>query len=173
MSISALILDRVNRKMLFPILPRAKGASIRRVMFVTEEIQALLTSPRGDLAWEQRIAELRADLEVFVEARTIDPKYLFLLYPAADATWEVRSIRDKPSLRILGGFADRDIFVATTFAEREVLGGWQSREWKTIKRRAAAKWRAMLHPYRPKLGINAKVLATGALDGKYFKTDPR
>ena len=38
---------------------------------------------------ERRVAELQADLEVFVEARTIDPKYLFLLYPARDAVWEI------------------------------------------------------------------------------------
>ena len=171
MSISALILDRVNRGMLFPVLPRAKGATIRRAMLVTEEIHALLESPTGDLDWEQRIASLTADLEVFVEGRTIDPKYLFLLYPAADAVWEIRSVRDQPSLRILGSFAERDIFIGLIYAQREVLGGWQSREWRTIKRRAVAEWRAICQPYRPKLGTDATVLVTGALIGKYFKTN--
>ena len=32
-------------------------------------------------------------------ARTIDPKYLFLLAPARDAIWEIRSIRDAPSIK--------------------------------------------------------------------------
>jgi len=76
---------------------------------------------------EKRVAELRADLEVFVEGRIIDPKYLFLLYPAADCVWEIRSVRSNPSIRVLGLFAKRDIFVATNFAFREDLGGWQSR----------------------------------------------
>ena len=76
MSIHHEILDRVGRGMLFPVLPRARGATIRRVLFVSEGLHAVLTSAKGDEAWERRVAELSADLEVFVEARTIDPKYL-------------------------------------------------------------------------------------------------
>ena len=68
--------------MLFPVLPRARDSTIRRAMLVTERLHEVLTSPEGDEEWERRVAELQADLEVFVEARTMDPKYLFLLYPA-------------------------------------------------------------------------------------------
>ena len=93
MSIAGEIIDRVRRKMLFPIIPTARGTTIRRALFVSEELNAILTSPEGSQEWEQRVAELRADLEVFVSARTIDPKYLFLLYPSRDAVWEIRSVR--------------------------------------------------------------------------------
>jgi len=71
-------------------------------MFVNEDLHNVLESPEGDQQWERRIAELRADLEVFVEARTIDPKYLFRLYPARDGVWEIRSVRENPSIRVLG-----------------------------------------------------------------------
>jgi len=173
MSIHHEILDRVGRGMLFPVLPRARGATIRRVLFVSEGLHAVLSSPKGDEAWERRVAELSADLEVFVEARTIDPKYLFLLSPAHDAVWEIRSGRDQPSIRVLGLFAWKDVFIATNHALREDLGGWESREWKTVKSVARAEWRKLFNPYQPKVGTDPKQLVTGALDGKYFKTAGR
>lgn len=170
MSIHDEIVDRVRRQMIYPVLPRAKGGTIRRALFVSEALHAFLTSPKGDLDWERRVAELQADLEVFVEARTIDPKYLFLLYPARDAVWEIRSVREQPSIRVLGLFASKDIFIATNHALREDLGGWESREWRTVKRAARAEWRRLFNPYDPTTGTDAKALVTGALDGKYFKT---
>jgi hypothetical protein len=156
--------------MLFPVLPRARGSTIRRALFVSEGLHAILTSPQGDQIWERRVAELQADLEVFVEARTIDPKYLFLLYPSRDAVWEIRSVRENPSIRVLGLFAWKDIFIATNHALREELGGWDSREWRIVKRTARAEWRKLFSPYEPRVGTDVKELVTGALDGKYFKT---
>jgi hypothetical protein len=138
-------------------------------MFVTEALWEILESPAGDADWEQRVGELRADLEVFVEGRTIDPKYLFLLYPAADAVWEIRSNREAPSIRVLGLFAKRNVFIATNLALRENLGGWQSRAWKEVKRLARARWRHLFHTYRPVAGTRIKLLVTGAIDGKYFR----
>jgi len=172
MSIRELIRDRVQRGMLFPLLPKARGAAPRRAMFVDEWLWGVLTSPEGDTAWEERIAKLRAELERFVEGHSIDPKYLFLLYPARDAVWEIRSVRDDPSIRVLGLFAARDVFIATNFAFREALGGWQSRGWKTVKRAALAQWRRCLAPYEPLKDTNVQSLVTGALDGRYFRSNP-
>jgi hypothetical protein len=168
MSIQAEILDRVRRGMLIPVVPQAAGSTIRRALFVSEALNAVLNSPVGEEVWEQRVANLRADLEVFVEARTIDPKYLFRLYPASDAVWEVRSVRDDPSIRVLGLFAERDIFIATNHAFREELGGWESREWKVVKRTARASWRHMFPTYDP-VESTAQALVSGALNGQYFK----
>jgi hypothetical protein len=169
MSIADEIIDRVERKMLFPILPTARGITIRRALFVSEELNAVLTSPEGSQEWEQRVAELRADLEVFVGARTIDPKYLFLLYPSRDAVWEIRSVRGSPSIRVLGLFAGTDVLIATNHALRETLGGWESREWKIVKRSARASWRRLFSSYDPVIETDVKRLVTGALDGRYFK----
>ena len=76
MSIEALILDRMDRGMLFPILPAARGATVRRALFVNEALHSVLTSPEGDQDWERRVGELQADLEVFVEAPTIGPRHI-------------------------------------------------------------------------------------------------
>ena len=169
MSITDEIIDRVDRKMLFPITPAARGATIRRALFVSEELNNVLNSSEGNPEWEKRVAELKADLEVFVGARTIDPKYLFLLYPSRDAVWEIRSVRGSPSIRVLGVFAATDVFIATNHALRETLGGWESREWKTVKRAARASWRRLFNPYNPLVETDVKRLVTGALDGRYFK----
>jgi hypothetical protein len=169
MSIHDEVLDKVARGMLFPILPRSRGSTIRRALFVSEALNGVLESPEGDEEWERRVAELRADLEVFVEARTIDPKYLFRLYPARDGIWEIRSVREQPSIRVLGLFAWKDVFIATNHALREELDGWNSREWKTVKRTACAEWRKLFPSYEPKVVSSVQLVVTGALDGKYFK----
>jgi hypothetical protein len=173
MSIADEIPDRASRGMLFPVIPKARGATVRRALFVSEELNAILNSPEGSQEWEQRVAELRADLEVFVTARTIDPKYLFLLYPSRDAVWEIRSVRDSPSIRVLGLFAGTDVFIATNHALRETLGGWESREWKIVKRTARASWRRLFNSYDPVVDTDVKRLVTGALDGRYFKNFTR
>jgi hypothetical protein len=170
MSIDDEILDRCRRGMLFPLRPLARGMAIRRAMFVSEGLNAILTSPEGDPSWELRIAQLQADLEVFVEGRSIDPKYLFLLYPMRDGVWEIRSVRDRPSIRVLGLFACKDVFIATNHALREDLGDWNSREWKAVQREARAEWRRLFGAYDPQITTDIRELVTGALDGKYFKT---
>lgn len=170
MSIEGLIKDRVARGMLFPLLPVAAGEVPERAMFVEERLWQVLDSPESnDLEWEQRVADLQAHLERFVTGEPIDPKYLFLLYPKQDAIWEIRSVRPDPSIRVLGLFAAKDVFIATNYALRESLGGWQSREWKNVKKAAQASWRGLLHPYSPIVTTEVSDLVTGALDGQYFK----
>ena len=158
--------------MLYPVLPKVAGATIRRALFVSEQLHAVLNSPEGTDEWEKRIGYLRADLEVFVSAATITPKYLFHLYPARDGVWEIRSTKPDPSIRVMGLFAAKDILVCTNYAIREDLGGWQSREWKEAKRQTAAQWRVLFHSYGHVIEHDVKRLVSGALDGKYFKGEP-
>ncbi|MHA1522993.1 MAG: hypothetical protein ACTSY1_01155, partial [Alphaproteobacteria bacterium] len=169
MSIDDLIIDRVARGMLFPVIPKALGAVPRRAMFVAEELNQALISPEGDEIWEERIGRLGADLEIFAEGMPIHPNYLFLLYPLTNAVWEIRSVRPYPSVRVLGLFAKRDVFIATNFALREDLGGWQSREWKNVKRLARTKWVNLFHTFQPVVSADVRMLVTGAIDGRYFR----
>lgn len=170
MSIGDEIVDRVERKMLYPLRPKRQTDTVRRAMLLSEEMYVALTAHRNDPEERLRFGALRADLEYFVTSETIDGKYLFHLYPAADSVWEIRSVRDDPSIRVLGCFAEPDIFVATTYALRKDLEGWQSREWKTIKRRARAKWNAIFNPYPPQNGIEPSKLVSGVLGGKFFRS---
>jgi hypothetical protein len=169
MSIDDEIKDRCQRRMLYPLLPISPGATIRRAMFVAEPLWDELNSPEGDLEWEERIGYLWADLENFVTAREIEPKYLFLLYPAGDCIWEIRSRQPSPSVRVLGLFAVKDRFIATNYALRSSLGGWQSREWKAVKRAGRAVWRWLFPAYDPVETTDVSIVVTGAINGKYFK----
>ena len=169
MSIEDEIADKAKRGMLFPLIPRATGATIRRAMFIGESLWNDLNSSEGDAAWDERIGKLQADLEMFVTEESITPKYLFPLYPTADAVWEIRSARDEPSIRVLGLFAAQDAFISTNYALREALGGWQSREWKSIKRMARAIWRWLFPTYPPIVTSNVKEVCSGATDEIFYK----
>lgn len=162
--------------MLYPLLPVVPGATIRRAMFVPEDMHSLLSLDDGsdeddeaDDAESQRIGHLRADLERFVVGETVYPKYMFLLYPLRDGVWEIRSVSPDPSIRVLGLFASKNVWVATNYARREDLGGWQSREWKAVKREAAARWRYLFPAYQPLQTANIHELVSGAINGQYFK----
>jgi hypothetical protein len=45
----------------------------------------------------------------------------------------------------MGIFAMKDVFIATNMEFRENLGGWQSREWKNVKRFARTRWAQLFH----------------------------
>lgn len=169
MSIEDEILDRVGRKMLFPLLPKAAGAPVRRAMFVAEDLWRVLNSPEGDAEWEERVGRLRADLEVFVTEQWITPKYLFLLYPMAEAVWEIRSVRDAPSIRVLGRFPLKDTFVSTNYARREDLKGWQDRTWRDVKNIAKSTWKTLFFSYAPIITANVNEVCSGAANEIFYK----
>jgi len=107
MSIEDEIIDRVDRGMLFPLVPKAAGATIRRAMFVGEDLWGALTSPAGDDDWEVRVGRLRADLEFFVTEPAITPKYLFLLYPIVQAVWRLEAFAMTPRSEFWAGFRQK------------------------------------------------------------------
>jgi len=169
MSILDFIFARVQEKRLFLLVPQAPGTSAKRVLLIEEQLWDFIHKSGPDDAWEERKGVLLADLEVFASGEPIGPKYLFLLYRASEGVWEIRSTRRDPSIRVLGRFIARDVFVATNFALRESLGGWQSREWRDVKVRSRVIWTQLFHPYRPIITTDVSTVVTGAIDGKYFK----
>jgi len=136
-------------------------------MYLTEELYLAISGPNPKDV--ERFARLEADLADFVTSPTLDPGYLKSLWPARDGVWAIRSVRPKPSIRVLGLFAAKDKFVATNFALRKKLGGFDSAQWRIEKRRAKTIWRQLFpsYPYIP--GRNVDELFSGAIDGKYFE----
>jgi hypothetical protein len=170
MSIRALIQSRVDEGMLFPLLPKAAGATALRAMYVSEALRDFLENEHPDPDWDERIGLLQADLEVFATMDDIYPKYLFLLYHPREAVWEIRSIKPNPSIRVLGRFAEKDVFVATNYALREQLGGWQSRAWRDVKVMSRTIWTHLFHTYTPIVTTNVDDVVSGAINDKFFKT---
>lgn len=170
MSIIDEIVWRVEENRLFLHSPRVRGSTQRRVLLLSEDIRNRLdASYPDDPEMEDRMGELEADLDVFSTGPQIDPKYFFLLYPASEGVWEIRSIRPDPQIRVLGLFAQRDVFVATNMAMRNELGGWESRGWKDVKRLAQSRWRQLFHTYNPRISTDVQSLVSGAINGKYFR----
>ena len=170
MSIVDLIVNRTAQGMLFPLYPRAPGTSPKRALLLAEDLWKFINEPGPDQDWEDRKGALEADLEVFASGQPIGPKYLFLLYHSREGVWEIRSVKPNPSIRVLGRFVGRDIFVATNFALRDDLGGWQSRQWRDVKVRARTVWANLFHTYQPMITTDVSLVVTGAINGKYFKS---
>ena len=172
MSIREIALEQVRQGLLVPILPRSPRAVIRRAMFMYCDLfRDLERADDDDYIGPVRKGQIRADLDVFTTSETIDPKYCFWLTPKHDGVWEIRSVRDDPSIRILGLFAERDVFVATNMERRDHLGCFESEQWKLAKRNALVRWRHIFATYGPigEDGDDPSRFFTGALSGEYFK----
>ena len=100
------------------------------------------------------MGRLRADLDMFSEGMLIvvgrgshNSCYMKQLDPTEDEIWEIRSRDPKPSLRLLGAFAARDVFVGIDILARADLGGPASAEWADAIRLTKAEWRKMFITY--------------------------
>lgn len=134
-----------------------------RQMYVSEEIHGLLVGPWAEPEWEERFNYLRADLDRFIEGSLIpiarEPykgktSYMLRLQPPADEVWEIRSRDPEPSIRVFGRFAEKDIFIALTWALRADLKHPGSREWRDASVGCKTDWIKLFHPYLPKSGAD-------------------
>jgi hypothetical protein len=171
MSIIEVLASKVAHGMLFPLVPQARGSSVVRPMYIAEELWSVFETSHPDPELESRIGTLRADLEAFVDGTALYPGYLFLLSPAREGVWEIRSTREDPSIRVLGCFVQKDVFVATNYATRQELGGWGSRAWRDVKVKSRTVWTNLFHTYQPVITTDINTVVSGAINGKYFKTE--
>ena len=151
--------------LLEPLSPRAMK---RRALYVSDQIWQLLEGEQKDEITEERFGHLRGDLETFVTEADLYPRYLFWLTPRTDYVWEIRSLAEKPTLRVLGCFAMRDVFIALTVEERSELGGWDSLSWKRAKRTTIQRWGSLLN-IPPLEGRAQNEFFSGSIPGKYWK----
>lgn len=159
MSIQAEIRNRVAEGRLTLLQPALPDIPRVRSMFASEEICRLVLGPWTDAAMEERCGALRADLDHFISGATLTvsrepyrkPKQTFLsrLDPGRDEVWVIRSRAPKPGIRVFGRFAQRDVFVALSWAWRSELDGPGSKDWRDAAVGCIAEWRRLLHPYEP------------------------
>ena len=158
MSIRDEINHRIREGRLFHLPHAIPSAPTGRTMFVSQEIVPLAFGPWvGRTA--HRFAQLRAHLDAFTENRLIsvavDPydkansAYLAPIDPISDGVWDIRSIDPSPAIRVLGCFAEIDVFVSLIWSYRKDLGGPGSKEWRDFRERAKASWRNLFPTYRP------------------------
>ena len=155
---------RVNEGKLIQLFPAMPSASVVRTIFAAKAINDLMMGPWSDLKWEERCGSLRGDLDRFIEGKPItvavDPfkggknAYMKHLHPYKDEVWEIRSRAPKPGIRVLGRFADTDVFVALDWWFRDKLGGPHSREWRVAIVDCRNQWRNLFPAYDAKLGVD-------------------
>lgn len=168
MSTEAILQMAVASGRLALLTPVSIRAMKRRAMYVTEYIRQILEGETFDEVTEERVGRLRADLETFVTEADLYPNYLFWLTPKSDLVWEIRSIADKPTLRVLGRFVAQDVFVALTIEERSELGGWESLSWQRAKRSTIQRWGTLFN-IPPLGGQHQNDFFSGAIPGTYWK----
>lgn len=141
--------------------------SARRVLIMPSELVKGITNASSGLTAKRYIA-LCADLDRYIEGRFIDDAYMKPLSPRlAEEVWEIKSRRPEPSLRLLGRFAEKDVFVAFVCEERGPLGEKGSEEWKRVIRRTKAKWRTMFQSYTPHSGEHLHDYLSNAADPRF------
>ncbi len=72
--------------------------------------------------------------------------------PIESEVFDIRCIDPKPGIRVLGCFADFDLFVALTWNVRENLP--DDKSWRDEIERCKAAWRRLFHPYLPFCGAD-------------------
>jgi len=167
MSIHDEIRFRIGEGRLHQMMPTLESDPVVRKLFISNEIRDLIDGPWLDLAWERRCGKLRENLEAFIRGDVISlclegfiarTAYMGRLDRPADEVWDIRSRDPRPSLRIFGRFADKDIFIAffwsprgvtIPYSQRPPLGDKHSRRWKSAKRETKAEWRKLFPTYEP------------------------
>jgi hypothetical protein len=121
----------------------------RRAMYVSKSIEELLINSWDSPQQEFRWGYVLSDLTVFVRDPWItvaaDPRrakaaYMARLLPDGDEVWDVRCRDPHPGIRLLGRFAEKNVFIALTWEERLPLGRFESDEWKAAISRCATEW---------------------------------
>jgi len=112
-----------------------------------------------DAEEEERWIEAEQYLDDFVTAERITiphdsrrakEAFMSRLDPPEEEVWDIRCYDPPPGLRMLGSFAEKDIFVALSWAYRETLG--TDYEWGFAKRRSLSAWAVLFPDQKPLTG---------------------
>ncbi len=181
MSIQAEIHNRLQEKRLFHLERALPSDPVERAMFVSPEILELVVGPWDSPDMQGRCGRLRADLESFIGGDTLTiclrpfeagAAYMGLLEPPSDGIFDIRSRDPNPALRVLGGFAMQDVFVALAWAprskplswsNRQPLGDRNSREWRDVVLECKTAWKNLFGSYQPVTGDEIENYATSAV----------
>jgi hypothetical protein len=155
-------LTRERPPRLFFLPPLIEGAAVVRELFVSEEIYRVVKPPWEPGELGARYARMRSYLDAWTEGRLISiadhpyrkpkPTYMARIDPAPDEVFDIRCIDPNPGIRVMGCFADRDLFVALTYASREAL---QTRhDWRNEREACKAAWRRLFPTYAPYAGVS-------------------
>ena len=159
---------------LFPPLPQVSP----RYMYLSEEVRSLIIGPWDSPEWEERCGYLHADLDKFSQGSLIPvagspfrkgrTSYMRQLGPWRREVWEIRSRDPDPGIRVLGRFADTDVFIALSWWRRADLGGPGSRAWRDAIVACNTKWTHLFPAYAPISSGGASVYPTACISAQTY-----
>lgn len=144
---------------LFAVLSSWEGEETPRHSYISLEVAGFLWEPADDDKWLAKIA--KAVFDDFVEGGHIpvgwDPhkKDGSCLMARVDShvegyeIWDVRCLAPKPGMRVLGGFAEKDVFVGITWDYRKNFDD----HWPEQIERCVSEWKRLFGnclPFRGK-----------------------
>lgn len=157
MSIETQIKSLVADGSLAQMTPTLPDVANGRWVFASREILDLF-NPRSDQREADRFMRLKLDFDRFMEGglvsvakipRKAKTAFLSCLDPPKFGIWDIRSRDPSPGIRVLGGFAKQDIFIALSWGYRKDLGEYGSDEWNYAIRSCQAHWRRLFLVYEP------------------------
>jgi len=129
--------------------PMLAVPKLRRTMYISQSIAELLVDSWISKQQEFRWGYVLSDLAVFIrdpwitvaaDSRRARKAYMARLQPDSNEVWDIRCRDPKPGIRLLGRFAEKNVFVALTWEERLPLRCYESNEWKAAINRCATEW---------------------------------
>lgn len=153
--------ERVRSGELVLWTPQFDGEACERSLFITSEInEEFDVSTWKDMSLAVRYSQLSGDFDRFATGDTIpvgmapydkdDSAFMARIDPTDYGIWDIRSTAPSPAIRVLGAFAETDVFVALITRLRRDLGGKGSREWALAREAAISRWEN-LFPGKPRL----------------------
>lgn len=120
-------------------------------MFISKHLRGAMDGPWYSADEEKRLSRLRGDLDAFVLGQMISvadhpylknkTAYLARVDPIHKEIWDIRSIDPRPGIRVLGCFAETDVFVGLVWEYRSNLDGPGGKLWEDFVQRAEHAWR--------------------------------
>jgi hypothetical protein len=161
MSIQAEILQRMSEGRLVALTQVLPGPPDQRQIFAVPSVMRLFDGPWETPKQARRAGAARGLLEGFLRGDEIVGRWppskdvntvIALLEPPVDNVWEFRIGHPRPGLRILGRFAERDVFIATNWLYREDFrdsstGQDDQRKWRDEVIRSKTIWMQLFPPY--------------------------
>ncbi len=160
MSIREALQGHVNSGALALWTPTMPGQGVGRSLFLHSSIvQELNPEHWADDEMSMRYGRLKADFDTFAGGDMIavgmqpydkdSSAFLARVDPVEYGAWCLRCYAPKPSIRVMGGFAEQDVFVALMSQPREMLDGPGGTKWMRFREDTLARWRDLFPGLQP------------------------
>ena len=155
MSIDILIEDSTGGGKLFKLLPYEPSTRIIRLIYLAPVVMNYVASD------DPRAGYLHAELDSFISGdnivismvpRNAATAFIGILDPPENGMFDIRSRDPRPAMRILGGFARKDVFIGLVLRTRKLL--LTEKDWDVAIAECKRKWQSRFHALLPLTGAS-------------------